>query len=113
MLGRSTPCRRFGKDSYLVTYITTVNVDPNNQSELLNLMTTRARFMATQPGFVSISLHRSQDNRHIVNYVQWENRGQLDAAHRAPAFSETAPLFDRLIGDVEASFYDVALVEAK
>ena len=101
------------KNSGSVTYITTVNVDPNNQNELLNLMTTRARFMATQPGFVSISLHRSQDDRHIVNYVQWKDRAQLEAAHRAPAFSETAPLFDRLVGDVEASFYDVVLVETK
>jgi quinol monooxygenase YgiN len=101
------------KDGGLVTYITTINVDPKNQSELLNLMTTRARFMATQPGFISISLHRSEDKRHIVNYVQWEDRAQLEAAHRAPAFREAAPDFDRLIGDVEASFYDVVLVETK
>jgi quinol monooxygenase YgiN len=97
----------------LVTYITTINVDPHNQVELLNLMTKRARFMATQPGFVSISLHRSQDSRHVVNYVQWEDRERLEAAHRAPAFRETAALFGRLIADVEADFYEPVLVESK
>ena len=30
--------------------------------------------MATQPGFVSVSLHRSEDGSHVVNYVQWKNR---------------------------------------
>jgi quinol monooxygenase YgiN len=101
------------QNSDLVTYITTINVDPDNQSELLKLMATRARFMVAQPGFVSISLHRSQDSRHIVNYVQWENRDQLEAAHRAPAFRDTETLFSRLIGDVESDFYDLVLIEEK
>ena len=33
--------------------------------------------MARQPGFVSISLHRSLDGHRIVNYIQWENRDFL------------------------------------
>ena len=61
--------------------ITTVKVPPNNQSAVLDLMAQRARFMATQPGFVSVSLHRSEDGSHVVNYVQWKNRKQLEAAH--------------------------------
>ena len=55
----------------IVTQITTVKVNPNNQDEVLQLMQERARFMATQPGFVSVNLHRSQDGSHVVNYVQW------------------------------------------
>jgi quinol monooxygenase YgiN len=43
----------------VVTQITTVNVDPDKQDEVLALMSERARFMSRQPGFVSISLHRS------------------------------------------------------
>jgi hypothetical protein len=38
----------------IVTQITTVKVPPNNQSEVLDLMAERARFMATQPGFISV-----------------------------------------------------------
>ena len=61
----------------VVTQITTVKVPADNQSEVLELMKERARFMASQPGFVSVSLHRSEDGSHVVNYVQWKNREQL------------------------------------
>jgi heme-degrading monooxygenase HmoA len=40
----------------------------------LSLMTERARFMASQPGFISVSVHRSLDGRSIVNYIQWQSR---------------------------------------
>jgi predicted phosphatase len=36
----------------VVTQITTVKVPSDNQSEVLELMKERARFMASQPGFV-------------------------------------------------------------
>jgi heme-degrading monooxygenase HmoA len=47
-------------------------------------MIERARFMATQPGFVSIALHRSKDGSHVVNYVQWRDDDSLAAAHHSP-----------------------------
>ncbi|HEY5378680.1 MAG TPA: antibiotic biosynthesis monooxygenase family protein [Pseudolabrys sp.] len=97
----------------VVTQITTVAVDPKNQTETLNLMKERARFMATQPGFVSISLHQSADNGHIVNYIQWKDREQLVAAHHAPEFREKWPRFGELIKDAEPCLYDVVLVEEK
>ena len=50
----------------VVTQITTVALDPKNQSEALELMKERAKFMATQPGFVSISLHQSAENGRIA-----------------------------------------------
>jgi len=40
--------------SRVVTQITTVKFTPDKQDEVINLMIERARFMATQPGFVSI-----------------------------------------------------------
>ncbi|WP_368039349.1 MULTISPECIES: antibiotic biosynthesis monooxygenase family protein [unclassified Tardiphaga] len=54
--------------------------------EALSLMTERARFMARQPGFFSISLHRSLDGRRIVNYLQWQSRDLLQSAHKSPEF---------------------------
>jgi hypothetical protein len=50
--------------------ITAVKPDPGNHEEDFNLMRARARFMATQPGFVSIDLHRSKDGNHGVNCIQ-------------------------------------------
>jgi heme-degrading monooxygenase HmoA len=47
------------KTNGIVTQITNVKLTPERQDDVLNLMTERARFMATQPGFVSVTLHRS------------------------------------------------------
>ena len=55
-----------------VTQITIIEAEPEKQAEALSIMTERARFMARQPGCISISLHRSLDGRRIVNYVQWD-----------------------------------------
>jgi len=48
-------------DNQPVTQITVIEPEPGKQAEALSLMTERARFMAHQPGFISISLHRSLD----------------------------------------------------
>ena len=70
----------------------------------------RARFMAHQPGCVSISLHRSLDGRRIVNYIEWKNRDLLQSAHRAPEFRKEWNRFDRLTDEIEPHLYEVAEV---
>src|SRR6516162_11962041 len=54
----------------ICTQINVVKLPADNQEEVLKLMIERARFMATQPGFVSVNLHRSKDGSHVVNYVR-------------------------------------------
>jgi heme-degrading monooxygenase HmoA len=100
------------KNDDLVTQITTVKVAPEHQSEVLNLMTERARFMATQPGFVSVTLHRSSDGSHIVNYIRWRGRDELAAAHHSPEFRKKWPRFGELVKEAEPCLYDVVLAEA-
>lgn len=97
----------------IVTQITTVSVPPEKQDEALHLMQERARFMAKQPGFVSISLHRSKDGGHIVNYIQWKDREQLMAAHHSPEFRKAWPKFGALAEEIEPCLYDVVMVEGK
>jgi heme-degrading monooxygenase HmoA len=97
-------------DRQLVTQITIVESEPNKQDEALSLMTERARFMARQPGFISISLHRSLDGRRIVNYVQWQNGDLLHAAHQSPEFRNELRRFDQMTGDIDPHLYEVALV---
>lgn len=100
------------EDHDIVTQITTVKTTPDNQAEALELMTERARFMATQPGFVSISLHRSEDGSHIVNYVQWTSRNKLEAAHHSPEFRKKWPRFGELVKEAEPCLYQVVHIEA-
>ena len=97
-------------DKQPVTQITVIEADPDKQSEALSLMTERARFMAGQPGFVSISLHRSLDGRRIVNYVQWESRELLRSAHQAPEFRKRWGQFDQLTDEFDPHLYEVCHV---
>ena len=80
------------------------------QAEALAVMTERAGFMARQPGFVSISVHRSLDGRRIVNYIQWENRDLLHAAHKSPEFRKEWSRFDKLTDDIDPHLYEVVHV---
>jgi heme-degrading monooxygenase HmoA len=101
---------RIEKDSQAVTQITLIEVEPENQQEALSLMKERAQFMARQPGFISITLHRSLDGRRIVNYIQWQNRELLQAAHKSPDFRKAWRKFDDLTDQIEPHFYEVAEV---
>jgi heme-degrading monooxygenase HmoA len=96
----------------ICTQITTVKLAPDNQDEVLKLMKERARFMATQPGFVSVNLHRSKDGSHVVNYVQWTNADKLAAAHHSAEFRKKWPRFGELVKEADPCLYDVVHVEA-
>src|SRR6266581_3870008 len=93
-----------------VTQITVVEAEPDKQAQALSVMTERARFMARQPGFVSISLHRSLDGRRIVNYVQWQNRDLLQRAHKSPELRKEWNEFDRLADEIDPHLYEVSEV---
>ena len=94
----------------IVTQITTVKLPPGKQDEVLALMRERARFMATQPGFVSISLHRSLDGRRIINYIQWQNRDLLQSAHKSPEFRKEWSHFGDVTDAIDPHLYEVAEV---
>jgi heme-degrading monooxygenase HmoA len=91
----------------IVTQITTVKLPPGKQDEVLDLMKERARFMAKQPGFVSINLHRSQDGSHVVNYIQWKNAEQLSTAHHSPEFRKKWPRFGEITEEIDPCLYEV------
>jgi heme-degrading monooxygenase HmoA len=97
-------------DNQPVTQITVIEPEPGKQAEALSLMTERARFMARQPGFISVSLHRSLDGRRIVNYIQWQSRDLLQSAHKLPEFRKEWDHFDQQTDEIDAHLYEVALV---
>jgi heme-degrading monooxygenase HmoA len=99
-------------DQQPVTQITIIEAEPEKQAEALSLMAERARFMQRQPGFISISLHRSLDGRRIVNYIQWESRDLLRAAHQSPEFRNAWSQFERLTDDIDPHLYEVAEILA-
>src|ERR1041385_8751813 len=99
-----------GVDKQPVTQITIIEAEPGKQAEALSLMTERARFMQRQPGFISISLHRSLDGRRIINYIQWQSRDLLRAAHQSPEFRKAWNQFEELTDEIDPHLYEVAEV---
>lgn len=97
-------------DNQPVTQITVIKSEPKKQAEALSLMTERARFMARQPGFISISVHRSLDGRRLVNYIQWQSRELLQSAHKSPEFRKEWGRFDQLADGIDPHLYEVAHV---
>ena len=97
-------------DHQPVTQITIVEPEPGKQAEALSMMSERARFMARQPGFISVSLHRSLDGRRIVNYIQWENRDLLQAAHKSTEFRKEWAHFGQVTDEIDPHLYEVAQV---
>jgi heme-degrading monooxygenase HmoA len=97
-------------DNQPVTQITVIEPEAGKQPEALSLMTERARFMARQPGFISVSVHRSLDGRRIVNYIQWQSRDLLQSAHKSPEFRKEWNHFDQLTDEIDPHLYEVAYV---
>ena len=94
-----------------VIQITVVEPEHGKQKEALALMTDRARFMARQPGFMSITLHRSIDSRRIVNYVRWQSRELLQAAHQLPGFRKEWGELGLVTDGIDPHLYEVAHTE--
>ena len=66
-------------DADLMTLINVFTVDPEHQQELIDVLAEATTVMIAQPGFVSANLHRSDDGRRVVNYVQWRSRDDYAA----------------------------------
>ena len=90
-----------------VTQITFIEPSPGQQGEALEVMAERAAFMARQPGFISIQLHRSVDGKRIINYIRWKNLALLHAAHDSPEFHKEWMRFDRLTDEIDPHIYEV------
>lgn len=97
-------------DDQPITQITIIEPEVGKQAESLSLMYERARFMARQPEFISISLHCSLDGRRIVNYIQWQSRDLLQSAHRSPEFRKEWGHFDQLTDEIDPHLYEVVHV---
>src|SRR2546421_5509598 len=97
-------------DKQPVTQITVIESEPEKQAEALSLMTERARFMARQPGFISISVHRSLDGRRIVNYVQWQSRDLLQSAHKSPEFRKEWEHLGQVTDEIDPHLYEVVQI---
>jgi quinol monooxygenase YgiN len=68
-----------------MTLINVFTVDPARCDELVQILTSATDdTMRHFDGFVSASIHRSDDGHRVVNYAQWESREAWDAMRNDP-----------------------------
>lgn len=62
-------------ENQFFTVIVEFEVDPKHQQALIDVIADQAELhIKHDAGFVSASLHASEDGRRIVNYAQWDSR---------------------------------------
>ena len=73
----------------VVTLINVFDVEPLKQDELVELLEKDAvEVMQYLEGFISSSVHRGLDGKHVANYVQWARRTDFEATLGHPKVQE-------------------------
>jgi hypothetical protein len=90
----------------IVTQINVFTVPEGGQQALIDHLSEAARFSRDIPGWISASLHRSQDGKKVVNYAQSKDN---DAARRiVDRLRERGFLDHKGLGEANPGFYEVA-----
>lgn len=98
----------------VATLINVFTVRADRQRELVELLTAATEeVMRFQPGFVSASIHASEDGTRVVNYAQWESAeaframlGDPVAQEHMGEAAEIADAYDPRLYTVESTHAD-------
>jgi hypothetical protein len=90
----------------IVTQINVFTVPQGQPQPLIDVLSEAARFASAIPGWLSASLHRSQDGTRVVNYAQSDSPG---AAQAIITRLREAGYLDRnkAFGEAHPGLYDV------
>jgi quinol monooxygenase YgiN len=97
-------------NSEVITAITVFTVAPENQQRLIDLIIRAAEELTlSQPGFISINVHKSLDQTHVLSYSQWETR---EAFENIQQNASVIPYVQQIlkIATIEPNFYEVVAV---
>jgi antibiotic biosynthesis monooxygenase (ABM) superfamily enzyme len=95
----------------VVTQINVFTVAPENQQQLIALLSDAAAFASGIPGWVSASIHRSLDGTKVVNYAQAKD---LESAQNIITALREAGWLDRnkALGEAHPGLYEVAFTRS-
>jgi quinol monooxygenase YgiN len=69
----------------MITLINVFTVEPSNQQKLIDLLTRATdEFVASAPGFLSATLHRSLDGIKVTMVAQWRSVEDYEAMRSDP-----------------------------
>jgi len=73
----------------LTVLVTVFTVQPENEQKLIDLIEEgTSSLFSVQPGYISCSVHRGSDARHVVLYGQWETLQSIEAFRKVPEIGE-------------------------
>jgi quinol monooxygenase YgiN len=97
-------------NSEVITLINVFTIEPEHQQQLIQLLKEGTEtLMATMPGYVAASAHKSKDGRRVINYSQWRSPQDIEAMRQQPA---VGPYMQRVaaLATFEAIACDVSYV---
>jgi len=100
-------------DKDIITLINVFTVDPSKQQQLIDtLVETTKRVWRLQDGYVSASIHKSQDMRKVVNYIQYKGKEAFDKRVDNP---EAIIRMNKVLSMAKADghLYDVVFTDKK
>jgi quinol monooxygenase YgiN len=72
-------------NSGVMTLINVFAVDPENQQRLVAVLKEGTEaLMSKRAGYISASIHVSQDGRRVINYSQWRSVKDIEAMRQHP-----------------------------
>lgn len=100
-------------DKDIITLINVFTVDPSKQQQLVDaLVETTIQVWRLQDGYISASIHKSQDMKKVVNYVQYRGKEAFDKRLDNP---EAVVHMNKVLSMAKADghLYDVVFIDKK
>ena len=100
-------------DKDIITLINVFTVDPSKQQQLVDaLVETTKQVWCLQDGYISASIHKSQDRKKVVNYVQYKGKEAFDKRLDNP---EAIVRMNKVLSIAKADghLYDVVFTDKK
>lgn len=92
----------------LTTAISLLSTKPNRQQQVLIALEEVYVSVTQEPGFISISSHRSLDNTRVLTYSQW----RVQTTHQIPPVLQHHEPLMTILGDscdrIESHLYEIA-----
>lgn len=109
MTDRNTPT--IDAKTEIATFINVYKIEPARQAELAMFLSEGTdRVFRHQPGFVSVSIHRSLDGARVVNYAQWKSKEDIDRLMKNPEAQALAKQAAAIAMSVSPAVYTVSSI---
>jgi len=94
------------------TFINIFKVTPENQAEVARLLAAaNDEVMCKIPGFITSTIHKSDDGLMVINYVQWESKESFLQIFKYPQAIPHMQAVTPLVVASERHFFDVGRVQ--